>query len=259
MLAKAGSSGADALLVDLEDGVAPGEKEAARAHVRAAVSGGEIGSGTPWMLRVNGAATAWRAEDIALARETAPARVVVSKAEEQQDVLTVTSALAGRVASIGLMIETARGVGNARELAGCGAVDLLVVGSADLRLSMGARPDPDRGWERHALWEVLLAARMHGAVAVDAVYFRYRDASGLERHARIARELGYDGGSCIHPEQVPTVNAAYASAPHEIAWARAVLDAWGTGGGDSRGVVAMDGEMIEALHVRVAERILARA
>jgi citrate lyase subunit beta/citryl-CoA lyase len=101
---------------------------------------------------------------------------------------------------------------------------------------------------------------MSGCAALDSVYFRYRDAAGLERHARVARELGYDGKSCIHPDQVPVLHAVFASTADEIAWARRVLDAWRDGDGEGRGVVAMAGaEMIESLHVRLAERILSRA
>ena len=135
---------------------------------------------------------------------------------------------------------------------------MAIVGSADLRLSLRARPDVERAWERHALSQVVLAARRYGRIAIDSVYFHFKDARGLRRHAAIARDLGYDGKCCIHPSQVPIVHEVYASTGDEVDWARRVLAAWAEGNGAARGIVAMDGEMIEALHVTLAERILDR-
>jgi citrate lyase beta subunit len=157
------------------------------------------------------------------------------------------------------MIETAAGVASAMDLLGAHAgVCMAIVGSADLSLSLRARPDAKRAWEYHALSQILLAARRHGRAAIDSVYFRYKDEAGLKAHALVARNLGYDGKSCIHPSQISTIHRVYASTPKERAWARRVLAAWADGQGAAKGVVAMDGEMIEALHVTVAERILAR-
>jgi citrate lyase beta subunit len=135
---------------------------------------------------------------------------------------------------------------------------MAIFGSADLRASLRARPDAGRAWEQHALSHVLLAARRFGRMAIDSVYFRYRDDEGLKAHAAFARDLGYDGKSCIHPAQVTTVHDVYRSTPEELSWARHVLAAWASGDGAAKGIVAMDGEMIEALHVGLAERILGR-
>ena len=97
-------------------------------------------------------------------------------------------------------IETAHGVGAVRELAGAiSSVTMLIFGSGDYRRSLGARPDRSRDWERCALHELLLAARMHDCLAIDSVYFHFRDREGLLQHARIARDLGFDGKTCIHP------------------------------------------------------------
>ena len=227
MLAKLPSVQVDGVVIDLEDGVAPGDKSTARANLRAA--------------------------------DLRPARVVLPKAEEIDRVVVLGEFVSTWDGRVGLMIETARGLGRVRELAGAHpAVDLLVYGSTDYRLAMGARPDPGREWERHALHEILLAARMHDCGAIDAVFFRFRDNAGLRREARVARDLGYDGKSCIHPAQVSTIHEVFASTTDEVAWAESVLVAWSDQDGNSRGVVVLDGEMIEALHVRVAERILGR-
>jgi len=136
---------------------------------------------------------------------------------------------------------------------------MAIVGSADLHVSLRARPDPGRSWEHHALSRVLLAARRYGHLAIDSVYFRYRDDDGLRAHAAMARTLGYDGKSCIHPAQIAVIHDVYKSTPEELAWARRVLAAWVAANRGADGVVAMDGEMIEALHGTLAERILERA
>jgi citrate lyase beta subunit len=247
---------ADLVIVDLEDGVAPGEKDAAREHVRRAAACGTLGA-RPWMLRVNGGPTGPPAEDLTLVGFAKPSGVVLPKASDPASVGLLAARFADHGASTALMIETAAGVACVAALARAHVeVRMLIVGSADLRLSLGARPDADRLWERHALAEILLAARANGAVAIDSVYFHYRDADGLRRHAAIARDLGYDGKSCIHPGQVATIHEVYASTSDEIAWAQRVLAAWAAGDGEARGIVAMEGEMIEALHVTVARRIL---
>src|SRR6185436_13218415 len=162
-------------------------------------------------------------------------------------------------ARVALTIESARGIAHVRELAGCHpAVGMLILGSADLRLSLAAPEEPARAWERHAMAELLVAARCHGASAIDSVFFRYTDDEGLKHHAGVARGMGFDGKSCIHPRQVEVVHEVFAPTADEVRWAERVRDAWAKGDGASRGVVGMDGEMIEALHVTLADRILRR-
>jgi len=258
-LAKIPSLAADLVLVDLEDGVAPGQKDEARDNIRAAVASGVLDGARPWMLRVNGGPLGPPPEDLMLVGFAKPAVVAIPKAEEPEFVRGLAARFADHGATTALMIETAAGVANVMDLLGAhAAVGMAIVGSADLRLSLRARPDPDRSWERHALSEVVLAARRHGRTAIDSVYFHYRDRRGLRRHATLARDLGYDGKCCIHPVQVPVVHEIYASSSEERDWARRVLSAWAEADGAAKGIVAMDGEMLEALHVTLAERILER-
>lgn len=99
---------------------------------------------------------------------------------------------------------------------------------------------------------------MHNCAAIDAVYFKYKDRDGLIREAEIARNLGFDGKSCIHPGQVEPIHQVFSSTPEELAWARKILAAWEERGGGSKGVIVVDGEMIEPLHLEVAGRIIAR-
>lgn len=258
-LDKIPSLSADLVLIDLEDGVAPDEKDAARDNVRAAIASGVLGGGHAWMLRVNADRAGIKPEDLTLVGFAKPTIVVLPKAEDPEFVRTLASRFADHGAATALMIETATGVACAMELMGAHAtVCMAILGSADLRVSLRARPAGGRLFEQHALSQVLLAARRYGRTAIDSVYFRYQDDAGLRAHAAVARELGYDGKSCIHPSQVPVIHAVYASAPDELDWARRVVSAWEAGQGSAQGVVAMDGEMIEALHVTLAERILER-
>ncbi len=260
LLEKIPAIAADAVIVDLEDGVPPQDKDAARDHVRAAVASGSLSPDLPWMLRINSGRSGPLQEDLVLVGFAKPPWVVLPKAEDPEAVAALASRFAVHGAATALMIETATGVVEARAMAGAHPqVRMLIVGSADLRLSLQARPDEDRAWERHALAEVLLSARRHGAAAIDSVYFQFKDDDGLRRHASIARELGYDGKTCIHPRQVAPIHEVYRSTPDEVAWARRVVEAWAMHCGAVKGVVAMDGEMIEALHVTLAERILARS
>jgi citrate lyase beta subunit len=250
---------ADLVLVDLEDGVAPDEKDAAREHVRAAVASGVLGGDRAWMLRVNGGRSGIKPEDLTLVGFAKPPIVVLPKAEDPEFVRMLATRFADHGAATALMIETAAGVACAMDLmAAHGSVCMAIVGSADLRVSLRARPEAGRRFELHALSQILLAARRYGRAAIDSVYFRYQDDAGLIAHAAVARELGYDGKSCIHPAQVPTVHSVYAATPEERVWARRVLAAWADGQGCAKGIVAMDGEMIESLHVTLAERILER-
>jgi citrate lyase beta subunit len=251
---------ADMILVDLEDGVAPADKEAARDNLRNAVASGALSGDRPWMLRVNSGGLGPPPEDLRLLGFAKPTIVVLPKAEDPEFVRALAVRSADLGAAVAVMLETATGVARAMELMGAHpAVCMAIVGSADLQVSLRARPDPGRTWELHALSRVLLAARRYGHLAIDSVYFRYRDDDGLRAHAAIARTLGYDGKSCIHPAQVAVVHDVFKSNPQELAWARRVLAAWTAGSCGAEGVVAMDGEMIESLHVTMAERILERA
>jgi len=257
-LDKVPQSTADLVIVDLEDAVAPGEKDLARDNVRAAALAGTLRHESPWMLRINNPSGGPPAEDLVLVGFAKPAWVVLPKAEDV-GCGSLIARIAEHGARVALTIESARGVAHVRELAGCHpAVGMLILGSADLRLSLAAPEEPDRAWERHAMAELLVAARCHGACAIDSVWFRYQDDDGLRRHAAVARGMGFDGKSCIHPRQVDVVHEVFAPTRDEIGWAERVREAWSKGDGASRGVVAMDGEMIEALHLTLAERILRR-
>ena len=257
MLEKLPRITADAFILDLEDGVPPSEKASARDNLRETASSGQLPLAR-WMIRINPAATPWQSDDLELVETLRPHAVVLPKVEDPNE----SSALAARFARHGsatvVMIETARGVNVAAAIAASPNVQALIVGSADLRLSLGAVADSDRNWERHALSQILFAARANGIAAFDGVYFHVRDLDGLRAHAMVARDLGYDGKTCIHPDQVSVVRDVFSSAPAEIEWAQRVLSAWEAEDGAARGIIVVDGEMIESLHLAMAKRILER-
>ncbi len=245
---------ADAFVIDLEDGVAETGKSAARDNLVEWMDAAGPEKTRVW-IRINAATHPEHVADVEMVESLFPAGVLLPKAEDARDLSALRERF-GPTVRIGAMIETARGVAEAFELAA--ACEMLVLGSADLRSSLGARADDARDWERASLDRLLLAARANGASAIDSVYFRFRDEEGLRRHTTIARNLGYDGASCIHPAQISVIHDVYAPSTEELAWAEQVLEAWQTQDGEHRGVVVMDGEMIEALHVRQAQRLLAR-
>lgn len=259
MMEKLNGLPADVVVLDLEDGVAPDHKDGARKAVLDLREAGFPAYERIWAVRINPPETPWYESDMEAVEKLAPPLVAIPKAEDPEEVIRICDRLAAHGTSAAIMLETALGVGRVRELGGAHpAISMLVLGSADLRRSLGARVDPHRRWEAFALGEILLAARMHGRIAIDGVYFHFRDVDGLEEHARFSRDLGFDGKSCIHPSQIDTLNRLYSSTSEEIEWAQSVLRAWDEEDARGRSILVVDGEMIERLHVDIARRILAR-
>lgn len=259
MLEKMTERPADGFIVDLEDAVGPPHKSDARRLLSRGWPFG-LAPEKAW-LRINASHDKDAfAADLELAETIQPAWLVLPKAEELQVVERLCKVQSKWNGRVGLMIETAAGVTRVRELAAVAPeVGALIVGSADLRRSLHARPDGERVWEHHALAEILLAARVHGLLAIDSVYFRLHDVPGLERHATLARQLGYDGKSCIHPDQIETIHRVFAPTREERHWAARVIEEWERQDGERQGVVVVDDEMIEALHLALARAILSRA
>lgn len=252
VLAKAGARGADVLVVDLEDALHPAAKPAARERVRRlwpALVG-------PRVLRVNGAGTPWHDEDLAAAQAIAPSAVVLPKCEDPEHARAVAARLG---APLWLMVETARGVLAAAELARVPGVGALILGGADLRKSLRAAPMPAEEELLVARATLVLAARAAGIEVFDTPWFDYRDPVGLEASARRARSLGFDGKTAIHPGQVGPINEIFAPSAAEIARARRVVAAIEEAAARGLGVATVDGEMVEALHAEEARRALARA
>jgi citrate lyase subunit beta/citryl-CoA lyase len=256
MLRKAGSRGADVLIVDLEDGVLPEAKDEART--RAERLWPDLGCGeSERLLRVNAPGSLWHEADLAAAARIRPDGVVLPKCESAA-VVAAASRQLERV-PLFLMVETARGVLAAAELARISAVAGLLFGAADFRESLRALRLPDEGELLLARSTLALAARAAGISVFDTPHFEYRDAQGLEASARRARALGFDGKTAIHPGQVPTINRVFAPTAAEVERARKIVLALEAAARAGRGVATVDGEMVEGLHLQEARRTLSRA
>jgi citrate lyase subunit beta/citryl-CoA lyase len=256
MLRKARGRGADALIVDLEDGVLPEAKAQARA--RALALWAEAGFATAdVLLRVNAPGSPWHDEDLAAAARLRPRAVVLPKCEDAETVRRCAAALPGL--SLFLMLETARGVLAAPELARLPQVEALVFGGADMRESLRALRHPEEDEIAVPRGLIVIAARAAEKAAFDTPFFDYRDAAGLQRSAQRGRTLGFDGKTAIHPGQIPDINAAFAPSGLEVERARRVLAALEEAARLGRSVATVDGELVEPLHARAARRTLARA
>ncbi|WP_237476393.1 HpcH/HpaI aldolase/citrate lyase family protein [Lichenibacterium dinghuense] len=245
--AKAFAAGADAVILDLEDAVSPGAKTAARSALGAARDA-VAAAGCPVLVRVNAPGTPWHGDDLAAAAALPLAGIVLPKAETADAV-----AAAARAAGVPVvaLIESARGVAGAREVAGAAA--RLLFGSIDLAADLGCAEERDS--LLFARSEVVLASRLAGRPApIDGVTPGYRDPAPIEDDARYAARLGFGGKLLIHPAQIAPARAGFAPTEAEVAWARRVLAA----AEDGR-AVAVDGAMVDAPVRMRAERILARA
>ena len=235
--AKAAAAGADVVVLDLEDAVAPAAKDAAREHVVAWLADGHTA-----VVRINAAGTPWHAADLAAVRDAAA--VMVPKAERPEDLDGLSSALP--------LVETARGVTAATELCAVPTVVRPVFGSIDLAADLGVDP-LSRTALLHARSALVLAASAAGcAPPVDGVTTALSDVDAVRDDTRHAVELGFTGKLCVHPRQVPVVHEAFRPSEEELAWARSVLAA-----GD--GVSVVDGRMVDRPVLLRAERLLSRA
>ena len=256
MIRKAGSRGADVLILDLEDGVLPEAKDEARDRAERLWSELDFGLAER-LLRVNAPGTPWHVKDLEAAARIRPDGVVLPKSESPKTVAAVAERL-GHV-PLFLMVETARGVLAAAELARLPHVAGLLFGAADFRESVRAGRERDESELLLARSTLVLAARAAGRSVFDTPFFEYRDDEGLETSARRARALGFDGKTAIRPAQVPIINRVFAPTEAEIERARKIVLALEAAAREGRGVATVDGEMVEALHLAEARRTLVRA
>jgi citrate lyase subunit beta / citryl-CoA lyase len=260
-LEKAQSIPADALILDLEDAVAPNAKDEARDRVCAAASSGAYGR-REVAIRANGIGTPWHDADLKAVAASGPAAVVVPKINSAADVHQIERALESGGAPghtrIWAMLETPVAMLRAEEI--CGASErlaVLVMGTNDLAKELRASHVPGRQPLLSGLGLCLLAARAHGKVILDGVYNDIKDDAGFAAECQQGREMGFDGKTLIHPSQVDPCNEAYAPTADEVERAERIITAFEEAEADGRGVVTVDGRMIENLHVEEARRVLA--
>ena len=254
---KAAGLPADAVILDLEDAVAPDAKTRARDALR--------GAGGPARqlraVRVNGAGTPWHEGDVEAAVRLAPDAIVLPKTGGAADVAALAERLEamGSSAAIWAMVETPQGVLSAAEIAGAPRVAALVMGTNDLVRELGARHVPGRAPVAVALGLCVLAARARGIACLDGVSNALRDEAALRAECEAARDMGMDGKTLIHPAQIAAANEVFAPSAEEVERARAEVEAFEKARSDGRGVAVLDGRMVEGLHVETARAILARA
>jgi citrate lyase subunit beta / citryl-CoA lyase len=262
-LEKARTLPADGLIIDLEDAVAAEAKEGARAIVAAALSAGGYGS-RELVLRVNPLDTPWGHADLAAAATMPIDAVLLPKVESADRVRLTISLLealgAPETLAVWSMIETPHGVLEIRDIAAASPrLVALVLGTSDLTKDLHALTTRDRLPLMTSLGLVVLAARAHGLAVLDGVHLDLGDEEGFAASCRQGRELGFDGRTLIHPRQIEAANIAYAPSREEIAWSRRIIAAHGEASAAGRGVVLVDGKLIEALHVENARRLVALA
>ena len=261
-LEKAKSIPADALIFDLGDAVAPEVKVDARDQACVAAASGQYGN-REVTIRCNGLDTPWGADDLVAAAGAAPAAVVIPKVESVDYLADISDRLTKAGApdemKIWAMIETPTAIFEVRAIAAVERVAVLIMGTNDLAKELRAAQTPGRATLLPHLATALLAAREAGKVILDGVYNDIKNAEGFEAECRQGAELGFDGKTLIHPSQVEVANNIWAPSEQEIAAAGKIIAAFAQAEAEGRGVVTVDGRMIENLHVDNARRTLAVA
>jgi citrate lyase subunit beta/citryl-CoA lyase len=266
-LEKAREIAADALILDLEDAVAPEAKSAAREQVCAAVKAGGYGR-RELVIRTNGVDTAWFGDDLGAAVEANPDAILIPKVSTPETLDQIGAQLDRLKASptlrVWAMIETplailhaeaiARAARNPRSRLSC-----FVMGTNDLAKETRARFVPGRAPMLPWLTSAILAARAHGLDILDGVYNDLKNEEGFLAECEQGRDLGFDGKTLIHPAQVATANAVFAPDEAELAQARAIIAAFAQPENQGRGAIQLGGRMVELLHAEMAKRVVALA
>jgi len=250
-LEKARGLSADVVILDLEDAVAPEEKDAARER---AIKVARDYAPRETVIRINSAGTPWHAADLKAVAGSGADAILLPKLTGRDDVIAAQAAAPGK--AIWAMIETPRAVFNALAIADAGA-DCLVLGSNDMLHATEGRPRPDRANLHAAMSLCVLAARAARITVLDGVHNDLDAAEDFRHACAMARDFGFDGKSVIHPSQIAPANQAFSPSPDDIAYAKRVLEAFAAQPG--KGVISLDRRMLEALDADIAARILARA
>ena len=266
-LEKARAIPADALILDLEDAVAPDAKEEARQQVCDAVKVGGYGK-REIAIRVNGLDTPWGAEDIKAAVAAGPDAILVPKINSAADVARAEQALSDAGAKPGLqlwcMIETPLAMLNIQSIAEAAQkpgsrMAVWVMGTNDIAKELRAAHTPDRVPMLASLGLALIAARAYGLVILDGVYNDIKDEEGFVAVCEQGRDMGFDGKTLIHPSQVGPCNNIFSPDPETVAFARKTIEAFELPENKGKGVLKVDGKMVEILHAEIARRTVAIA
>ena len=259
-MVKAQQLRADGLIFDLEDAVAPDEKQLARAQITTALAENEYGQ-RERIMRINGLATKWGYDDCVAAAQSGADVVLIPKVENAGDIKQVEEILSASGApqelAIWCMIETPLGVLNVQQIAFASPrIGCLVMGTSDLGKELRAEQSPDRMAFLTGLSLCLLAARAAGLAILDGVHLDLNDDAGFVRSCEQGRMLGFDGKTLIHPKTIAPCNQAFSPSPEALHEATRIVAAYRSALAEGKGVVLLDGKLIENLHVVNAERLL---
>jgi citrate lyase subunit beta/citryl-CoA lyase len=266
-LAKVVSLDADAIIFDLEDAVAPDAKDDAREALRDYFRANPM-SKAERIIRINGLASEWGAEDLLAARACKPDAILLPKVETPQDITGVTEILEETDASdnvrLWAMIETPRGIINADEIAelglrSTGRLDCFVVGTNDIAKETGVSTGENRTYLVPWLMQIVLCAKAGRLDVLDGVYNDFADIDGFSAECVQGAKMGFDGKTIIHPTQISAANHAFQPDEIAIADAKLIVAAFALPENANKGVIALDGKMIERLHLANAEKTLAKA
>ncbi|RZJ05793.1 MAG: CoA ester lyase [Brevundimonas sp.] len=253
---KARTLACDAVILDLEDAVAPDAKAEARSAAIDALKAGGFAARVG--VRVNGLDTPWGAEDLAALKATSPAFVVAPKIESPDAVRAVAARLPAGV-DLWIMVETPLSVLRLDQIAGAGApLTALMLGVNDFGERMNLVLGPDREPLKPWLAVLVAAARGHGLLAIDGVVNATDDMGRLEAECRQGRAFGFDGKSLIHPAQIDAANLAFSPSSEEVERAREVVAAFAAADAQGKGAIRVGYRMVERLHLEAAHRLLAR-
>ncbi|RAZ89998.1 CoA ester lyase [Mesorhizobium hawassense] len=265
-LAKLASLACDAVIIDLEDGVLPADKAAARDKIAGILAGPQ--RRCEMVVRINPLASEWGADDLVAVARAEPDGILLPKIGTPRDILEAGDLLDDNFApdSVRLwaMVETPKALLNIGAIAELGRdpasrLACFVAGTNDLVKSTGVLATPDRRYLMPWLLQLVLAARAGGLDVIDGVANDFRDLDALARECAEAAAVGFDGKSLIHPAQIEAANHAFSPSPEALARAGAIRDAFARPENAGRGVIAMDGRMVERLHLAEAEKLLAKA
>lgn len=265
-MAKIAVLSCDAVIFDLEDAVAPEAKLAAREKLRQVFSQ-QAAAGYERIIRINAMASEWGAEDLLAARACRPDAILIPKVETPRDILEVNDALdetdAPDALRLWAMIETPRAMLNLGPIAELGRdpsarLACLVAGTNDLVEETGILAAPDRRYLTPWLMQMVLAARAGDLDVLDGVSNDFHDVNAFARECEEARNMGFDGKTLIHPAQIEPANAAFSPSAEEIAEAQNIAKAFALPQNAGRGVISLDGKMVERLHLEQAGRLLGK-
>jgi citrate lyase subunit beta/citryl-CoA lyase len=266
-LAKLASLACDAVIIDLEDAVAPADKISAREKL-ADIFANRPDRRCEMVVRINALSSEWGAADLLAAASCGPDAILLPKVDTPRDVLEASDVLDDNFApdevKLWAMIETPKALLNIGAIAELGRdpasrLVCFVAGTNDLVKETGIFATPDRRYLIPWLMQMVLAARAGGLDLLDGVFNDFRDLDGFARECTEVAAMGFDGKSLIHPAQIEAANRAFAPSPKAVAEARSVKDAFALAENAGRQVIALNGKMVERLHLAQAEKLLAKA